>query len=54
MDEGYRAKLMTARQRIIRALHDRITVFRANRIRIDELLDGDEGVQYGLPALCSP
>jgi|GEM_PF-4885193 len=44
--------IQTRRQTIIRALCDKIVVYANGKIRIEGLLDGSEGAQFGLQGSC--
>jgi hypothetical protein len=44
-----RIEVMTARQRIIRALCDTVYIYADGRVRIEGMLDGSEAAQFDLP-----
>jgi DNA invertase Pin-like site-specific DNA recombinase len=44
--------ILSRRQTIIRALCDKIIVWSNGKVRIEGLLDGSEGAQFGLPGTC--
>lgn len=47
-----RLEILAKRQKIVRALCDKITVWSNGRVKIEGLLDGSEGVQFGLQGTC--